>query len=246
MNFTLFTSPSDCLCHPASHSFLHRYFLQHNPSLFVRKLGEGGGEANCTPTHQNVYSTIQSLCKSVGEFKIREFWNQFWAHNLCKISSVNLYNIWTSNMLLIKHKSIQLKCPYINCHIDHFCSSPTHLSSRCFIKIAAAVQITAPSFSQQRWQQLKYLIYSSDVTVWAADTASQSVPVKCTKWRYSVSACVLQSLMQRNGVQIRLRAPGGGEVVVREAIFGKKSYVWDVEFLAAMLLSKQFFWDIMS
>jgi hypothetical protein len=48
----------------------------------------------------------------------------------------------------------------------------THLSSRCFIKTAAAVQTTVPCFSQQRWQQLKYLIYSSDVTVWAADTAS--------------------------------------------------------------------------
>ena len=53
-------------------------------------------------------------------------------------------------VLLFKHKPMQLKCRYINRHIDHFCFSLPHLSSRCFIKTAAVVQTTVPSFSQQR------------------------------------------------------------------------------------------------
>jgi hypothetical protein len=69
-----------------------------------------------------------------------------------------------------------------------------------------------PCFSQQRWQ-LKYLIYSSDVTDWAADTASQSGPLRCTKWRCSVSAYMLQRLMQIIEAWIRLRSPGEGLVV---------------------------------
>ena len=44
-----------------------------NTILLCSSVNGGGGVAHFIPTHQNVYSTIPSLCSLVGEFKFREF-----------------------------------------------------------------------------------------------------------------------------------------------------------------------------